>query len=344
MVKSLLHNILSAAADASQSQGKRKSHWGTLIRVAVTIGIFAALFSWLPIEVLIEAIASIPLHIWVFVVGLVLVNHFVSAMKWRLLLSAAGTRILRTSAVQAHGAGLFATIFLPGNVGGDFVRAAVIARQKKGQMGAIAVGGMGDRVNDLVALVLISFVASLFLPEIENSAYGNVLSIVTAAILLGVIVGSWTILKFPLDRLPVQLSNVVTKLRDALRSLLAEPLAGAIGLFMSIVIQCIFVFLNIVFAKNMGLEVPIVLWFFAWPMTKLIALVPISLGGLGVRNAVLAGLMAPFGIASSLVVAQSLCWDAVMILTGLAGLGAAAVPSSNNVRPSGPSMSDVGND
>ena len=98
---------------------------------------------------------------------------------------------------------------------------------------------------------------------------------------------------------------------------------------MSLGVQSGFIGLNVVLASAMELSAPISLWFFAWPMAKLIALAPVSLGGIGVREAALAGLMAPFGIEASVVVAQSLGWEAVLISSGLiAGIAVALLPVS----------------
>jgi len=94
--------------------------------------------------------------------------------------------------------------------------------------------------------------------------------------------------------------------------------------------------LNILLAEQIGIEASASLWFFAWPLAKLIAMAPISLGGIGVREAAIAGLMSPFGIKPALVVAQSLCWEAVLIISGLfAGGMVAIMPRGLNLHESG---------
>ena len=55
--------------------------------------------------------------------------------------------------------------------------------------------------------------------------------------------------------------------------------------------------------------------------------VHVSLGGIGVREVAIAGLLAPFGIEPALAVAQSLSWEAVLVGSGLfAGLSVALLP------------------
>ena len=50
-----------------------------------------------------------------------------------------------------------------------------------------------------------------------------------------------------------------------------------------------------------------------------VATLPLSLGGLGVRESSLAALLVPFGASAAPVVASGLVWQAVLWLTGLAG-------------------------
>ena len=105
---------------------------------------------------------------------------------------------------------------------------------------------------------------------------------------------------------------------------------------MSLGIQGSFIGLNILLASEIGIDASASVWFFAWPLAKLVALAPISLGGIGVREVAIAGLMAPFGIEPALVVAQSLSWEAVLVGSGLfAGIVVALLPGSGSRKEQG---------
>ncbi|PYU09947.1 MAG: TIGR00374 family protein, partial [Acidobacteria bacterium] len=56
---------------------------------------------------------------------------------------------------------------------------------------------------------------------------------------------------------------------------------------------------------------PLRAWLFAWPLAKLSALLPVTQGGIGVREVALAALAAPFGAAPVLTVAVGLVWEAI---------------------------------
>jgi uncharacterized membrane protein YbhN (UPF0104 family) len=66
-----------------------------------------------------------------------------------------------------------------------------------------------------------------------------------------------------------------------------------------------------------GLTLPLRAWLFAWPLAKLAAVLPLTQGGIGVREAALVVLLSPFGAPGPLVLATGLLWEAVVIAGGL---------------------------
>jgi uncharacterized membrane protein YbhN (UPF0104 family) len=129
-------------------------------------------------------------------------------------------------------------------------------------------------------------------------------------------------------------------------------LAGAVAI--SLVVQPSFVLINAWLAGAMSVHVELAAWFVAWPLSKLVATLPISLGGLGVREAVLVALLTPFGAPGDGVVASSLLWQGVIAIGGIGGLvvtqllarsaktPAALVPSADlPARPAGRPAKDA---
>ena len=283
-------------------------------RAIVSIGILTALLYFLPVEKLLHAMSSVPISSWLVVILGFITGHIVSAYKWRLLLTATGVSITAPAAIKAHAAGLFANLCLPSIVGGDVIRAGMIVKEK-GQLAEVSVGSLMDRLNDTVALVVIAGIAGLFIQAGDGlgSAFNAVAGLVLGLVFLGLIF----IYKVSAHRLPKPLIPITKKIQTAFKAFLAMPqyLIGAF--FMSVGIQCAFVGLNIHIAIAIGIDIDIVLWFWAWPFAKLIALTPISLGGIGVREVALAGLLTPFGVDTALSVAQSLSWEAILIVTGV---------------------------
>ena len=312
-----------------ETPGKQNFLSGKLVvRLCVSIGILVFLIAWLPTETLIAAILSVPATLWIVVVSLFIVGHVVSALKWRMMLRATGIKVRVGLSIRAHFAGLFANLCLPSIVGGDFIRAALVIREQKSDMAAIALGSLADRINDVLALLIIASLAYYLMPSSQEQVTADTLAILTITLLLGVVTGITFVRFVPRTILPKFLHSVFDKIVLASDSLIANPLITLSGLILSLLIQCSFVGLNIIFANAMAIEASILVWMFAWPMAKLVALAPVSLGGIGVREVALAGILAPFGVEASMAVAQSLSWEIVLIFTGIfSGIVVAMLPS-----------------
>lgn len=321
MIRSFYSGLISQPGNGSKP-------YRLIIRAAVSTGILAALLWWLPVETLLQAVTAIAPHVWILVICGFILGHIVSALKWRLLLHATTVNITRLEAVRAHGAGLFANLCLPSIVGGDVVRAGVVIRKHK-RLESIALGSLADRINDSFALVVLAAVAGMFVPQTSEAALGQLLA-GAALLLLTVVLAVFAIIRwFPVARLPRKIGSILLRFRSAMDSLGQAPEIAALAFIMSLCIQAGFIVLNIMIANEIGIDAPAALWFFAWPLAKLIALAPISLGGIGVREVAIAGLMAPFGIEPALAVAQSLSWEAVLVGSGLfAGIVVAMLPGA----------------
>lgn len=309
-----------------------KKLFKVLLRAGVSIAIIAALLWWLPTDKLVGAIKTVPALVWFAVFLAFIFGHIVSALKWRLLLHAVKVNTGKLEVVRAHGAGLFANLCLPSVVGGDLVRATVIIRQH-GKLEAVTLGSLADRLNDTIALVMIAAIAGMLVPASSDIDAARIIGFVALLLLTGVIAGVIFIRYVPLDLLPNVLKKSVSKFQIALTALFAVPHISLMAFMLSVLIQSGFIGLNIWLADAMGITATAYVWFFVWPLAKLVALVPISLGGIGVREAALSVLLLPFGIEAALSVAQGLSWQAVLIFSGLfAGLIVTFIPAGMTMR------------
>jgi uncharacterized membrane protein YbhN (UPF0104 family) len=130
-----------------------------------------------------------------------------------------------------------------------------------------------------------------------------------------------------------KLMRLVTKMIHSAAELAKSPGRLLLCLAISMAVQCLFVAINIAFAEAAHVEAPVAAWFFAWTTAKIIAIAPISLGGLGVREASMAALLVPFGADPAQVVAIGLVWQSVLYVSGFIGfLVQFQRPASANVK------------
>jgi glycosyltransferase 2 family protein len=302
---------------AARTPGWRR--W--LLRAGVSLAILAVLFWLLPRGAILDGIARVPPALFAAVFLAFLLGHVAAAAKWWLLI---GHDVPFRLALRAHLAGLAANLGLPGVAGGDAVRAA-IAWTAAGDRARLAAGSVADRLIDLLALACLAAGGVLAAGGASAPALVS-LGIVAAALVLaawvapGALPRLWRL--FP--RLPGR--DFVQRACDAAAALGRRPGLLLAVLAASTAIQAAFILLALQLARATGVEVAPAAWIFAWALAKLVAVLPVSLGGLGVREAAMAGLLAPFGAGAAEVVAAGLVWQAVLFLAG--GVGAVAMALS----------------
>lgn len=288
------------------------------IRIAGSVVVLCVTLWLLPTDQVWSAMLAMPAGWWVASLIVYLLGHAVAAMKWRAVLNI-GQELTARQAVRAHFAGLAANLCLPGAASGDIVRAGMIMRSSQ-QQARIALGSLADRLLDVFSLFVLAGIGAAFSLRKESHAIEALFQVGVALI---VIVGlaACGIVVVRRIRLPGKLGRIVAKVTGAIDGFLSEPRRLVRCFGMSLTVQLIFLGVNIGIASAMHVDVAANVWFMAWPLAKLVATVPVSAGGIGVREAALAALVVPFGAAPSQVVAVGLVWETVLIAGGLIGAG-----------------------
>jgi len=127
----------------------------------------------------------------------------------------------------------------------------------------------------------------------------------------------YAIYRVILARSSWRLRRRIVRLRHALLSVKSRPIVLIAGWLAGTLIQFTFLILTALLAISCGLALPLRLWLFAWPLAKLAAVLPLTQGGIGVREAALVALLAPFGAPGALVLAAGLVWEGIIIAGGL---------------------------
>jgi len=108
-----------------------------------------------------------------------------------------------------------------------------------------------------------------------------------------------------------------------MRAVSRRPGRLVFGWLLGTSVQGTYVLLTGLLGITCGLRLPLRVWLFAWPLAKIAAVMPITQGGIGVREAALVVLLAPFGAPAGQVLATGIVWEGVIITGGLlAGLTA----------------------
>jgi uncharacterized protein (TIRG00374 family) len=292
---------------------------GTLIlRIAGAILVLAALFYFLPVRRVGAALHLVPPYLWILILAGYLTSHFVASLKWRLMVNLAGSGLSVPQAVRCYFAGLFSVLFLPSIVGGDIVRATLALRMGRSKA-AVLFGSLLDRILDFLALAFLTIAGAILVPGSLSPASRRVFFLVGVGAAILVVAVLLTVLLLPARRFPFRIRHHLVRLREAQRAMSAQSHFVLAAYLLAICVQTAFVLLTMVLANAAGLHLPFQVWIFAWPMAKFSALVPLTQGGIGVREATLAGLLLPFGAPAALTVAVGLAWEGITIVGALLG-------------------------
>ena len=296
-----------------------------LLRWAAALLVLGILLYLLPVAPLRSALARVPLTRFIAVLLIYLVALTGGITKWHTVVNSAGAQLSFAASAQCYTSGLFGALFLPSIIGGDVARLAVgISRSPR--PAAVITGNVADRFLDvaaqltLISLGLMLLPGSLPVPLREPAKRVLFVGVVGAAVFFSLVLA----LHRPLLRgRSIRIRRRLAQLRHAIRAVSRRPWRLVLGWLLGTSVQGTYVVLTALLGITCGLRLPLRVWLFAWPLAKIAAVMPITQGGIGVREAALVVLLAPFGAPASQVLATGIVWEGVIITAGLlAGLTA----------------------
>jgi len=302
---------VAAPPEAGRAAGERKIRYG----LKLTVGL--ALIAWLVWQhgwrKILTSLAGVSPAWFALTVITYLAGQSLCAWKWSLLAESLGfRRKLRFYWVNYLG-GMFCSLFLPTSVGGDVYRVPALAEpgsrkaRGKDRIGA-AVSVLADRGTGVLAMVwiaaLAASVSSVPLPRWATLA----LYLMCAALTLGFAIPFWYQPGFARSGF---LGRVMA-CWDSSGLLLAA--LGAAFLF-----QALLGVIYVLIGQALALRIDFSVYFLLCPLVSIAAMAPVSINGLGVREATLAALFPLIGVGADRAVAFGLTWTATVTLADLFG-------------------------
>ena len=268
--------------------------------------------------------ATIPLLLVAFCLHFV--GHYISALRWRLLLKAQGVSAPLLFLIKSYMVGMFFNNLLPSIIGGDAVRAYDSWRVTDSKAKALAVVFV-DRFLGIFALVLFALAAVFFSPELTSHlpllpvgiTLGTALmSGITAFIFLPSphILKSFGELNLPLANI---FGSLIRKITDPFMAFQGKQDALFGALWLSVLLQINVVIHYYLIAKALSFPIPFHSFFLIIPLATFIMMLPISIGGIGVRESTFAFFFATYGVSKPEAVAFAWIAYGIVLIHGLLG-------------------------
>src|SRR3954452_7896838 len=259
-----------------------------------------------------------------------------SAVRWQRVLAALGIEDHVGTLVRHHLAGLFVSSFLPSTVGGDVLRVSRLAASN-GQAPRTFASVVLERLTGWIVLPVITLVALAVNPGLfrddRNARYALLIAVGTL-VLLGVLLlaaghpsiggrltsnDGWRrfsgAVHYGLDRIRRHPSDAISVLATGFAYQLAVVLAAFFA------------------AEALGLQPgPTALLAFV-PAIAIVQVLPITVGGLGVREGAFALFLVPLGVPEEKALALGLVVYAINLVVSLLGAPAFAMHRHPTPRP-----------
>jgi glycosyltransferase 2 family protein len=288
------------------------------VKLIITGAVLAVLFSKVKPASVIETMRLVPLPALLLALGLACLQPLIAATRWHLILRrlCGSFSMLRTFHIYWNG--IFAAALLPGGVSGDGLRMWILSRA--GLRPSKAVNSvLLDRAMALTGLFLLVAITLPFLDDAIADApvrYASSLLLIVS-VMLGYLIGLST--RFPLPWHRFRAIRAVMHLSSDLRAV-SVPIWRAAGLI-SLSALVLFCYSLKIFLLIRSLQVPVSFFdaLILSPLVILSVMLPISIGGWGLREASMMGLFAVVGVPATVSLSVSVLSGLLTMLVTLPG-------------------------
>ena len=252
-------------------------------------------------------------------------GHLICIVRWHILLAVFKIPLHYLRLIAIYAVGVFVSIFMPSLVGGDVLKFYLTGREANRSYTMSFASVFMDRNLGLLALALLAFIFSLVKPV---ALKGVPMLPITALLLAGFLAANF-ILFYPgihafVSRLLARRAPSVTHRLDILSlafvSLFKDQGAVLRVMLLSLVNHLTSVIVAWLIALALDEHVPFIYFLVFIPITNLVAMIPLTIMGVGLREGTLLNLCTSvlhMSVEKSLAI--GLIYSGLMVLTSLPG-------------------------
>ena len=295
-------------------------------KIALSVGLIYWLLQGADLATIWETVksarvAALAVAFFMFYIGFCLI-----ALRWQLLLKVEKIEARFLYLLKSINIAVLFNSLLPSTIGGDAYRMYDVWRLGGTKTKAIAVI-LIDRFLGMFALVTYGIIAALLVPEVRQAIPGLVLYLV--AILAAMLACIWMVfgsgkglldwfmaLEFRILSIP---QRIIGKIIGALLLYQGRKDVLIRALLISFLVQLNVIVHFIVVAYALRIDIPPMAMAIIIPLATLIMLLPVSINGVGVREAVLVFFFSLYGISSESAIAFAWVWLGMLLAQGIVG-------------------------
>ncbi len=297
-----------------------RKKWLNLARVLISAGALGFLLWKIGLSQTLAVLRAADLRLLLAAFVLFLLSLVIRAARWAVLLRALGLQVPFWRLAYLYFVGAFFNSFLPTGFGGDVVRALELTQDTPtpAAVGTVLVDRMtGLLVLMAMGLAALPFSASLLVPWLTWLLVG----VAGGGLLAGGLLLEGRLLRRATGWLPEKLSlagsGPLGRLYAAITGCGWRAVGQALGI--SLVFNLMNILINFLCGRAVGIGLSLGYFFITAPLISISLMIPISVGGVGVRDWTVVALFNPAGIDSNTAAGMSLSIYAVSAAAGLMG-------------------------
>jgi len=304
---------------------------GTLfkvIRLVVSVGLIAFLVFKLDVTKIASHMRGLTLAPLALAAAFDLAMIVVQAWRWSVLLKARGVVIGFGKLVYYYLVSIFFSSFLPTSVGGDFARIVAVSTATDKRADAVA-SIVVERIMGFFVLLPLSLLALPFVAgELQDWRLVLIAEVAGTILVLGFLIllarpvaRTFSRLLGPAFRLLARfrVRDRMERVYDSIVIYRGNRRAIFAGVALSVLSRMLWIcacyFVGRAFALNLSLPALLLIT----PIVELVRMVPVSISGIGLREAAFAAMLKQFGVEYSLGLSFGIVVYAVFFLFALAG-------------------------
>jgi hypothetical protein len=278
-----------------------KKFLSTFLRIGISVSLLVFLFRQIDVRTLWSYLcAANPFLLaagFLFSAGVYVLCFF----RWEMLLRASGINVGKMAILRPFAGGVFFNMFLPSTVGGDFVRGADLSVSTK-KTGLVVATVFLDRLSGYIGLVIVAFCALFAGRNLGFDARVYLVIAGLAVVLVGLLlvlfngaVYAWFERVFKYKGAG-RILTLIGEVHSHLYLFRTKKRLFFCNILISLLLQCLSPISAYFICRSMGFDVQIIYFFVFMPVIAVVTLLPISLGGIGLREVTAVALFTRIGL------------------------------------------------
>ncbi|MDI6700653.1 MAG: lysylphosphatidylglycerol synthase transmembrane domain-containing protein [bacterium] len=260
-----------------------------ILRILITVLILFLIFRNIDTTQLFKILKNsniFLLFLGVITIGIVC---FIISLRWQLVLKLYNFNVSIWRAFRIYNIAFFFNNFLPSTIGMDFIRGAYIVSDEKRIADVISSIIIERWIGLLGIIVYISITPLIFFKYgvTKYFLYVSIIGILASVIFITVIISDkvFNFFIFLFSKIKIlKIGEKINSLMNSLRIIKHRKSDLVYNLFLSIMIQVVFVVTNHLIVISQGLSVKLIDEIIYVPFISIISMIPITINGLGLRE------------------------------------------------------------